>query len=256
MKNMTFIKIIILLVCICSFNKVSASTLNIGQVDTTKKIYDYANLITKDEEQELYNKITKIIDKYDIDVVITTVDEKTNDKMTASDFLIYFYDYFGFGIGDDDSGIILIIDMKNREFNISTIGSVQDIVSDYDIENILDKMEPDMKSGNYFEAATSFLKSVEKQYYNHKYGPPFLWISTIIAALILAYIMLTHEKKKLKLISNELEASNYLQNPQINYATDNLVDTKTVVIPHPKKYSSTSSGSSSGGRHNISGRKF
>lgn len=51
-------------------------------VDETKKIYDYANLITDEEEIELYNKVQEFINKYNMDMVIVTINSK-------SEILIY-----------------------------------------------------------------------------------------------------------------------------------------------------------------------
>ena len=254
-QNKIFIKVITLLVCIFILPKVNAIT--IPPVDTDQKIYDYANLFTEEEEKELFNKVDKIINKYKVDVVVTTIDSTINPLNTTAEFLEYFYDTAGFGIGDDDNGIILVIDMKNREYNISAIGKTQDIITESRVENILDVMDYHMQNGDYYKAVESFINQTDKFDSHHKYGPPLLWISTLIVALIFAFIMLRKEKKKLKLINDTLEATNYLQNPEIEYQDDDLVNTRTRVIVHPKNNNLGSSRrSSSGSRHRISGRKF
>lgn len=253
MKRNKFILILICLITIFSFSKVKATAItNQYVVNTSLKIYDYANLYTDDEEKELYNTITKIIDKYDTDVAIATI--ISNPKSTTRQFAEDFYDDNNFGKGSDKEGLILVIDMENREYYIVTTGETMKIINDYRIESILDIMESNMKAGNYYEAASSFLKETKNYYSYHKYGHPLVWIGALVAAIIFAIIRLNIEKKKLKLINDSLEASNYLIDQTIEQQNDDLVNTHTRVY-----YRSSSSGGGSGGgggSHGGGGRSF
>ena len=50
--------------------------------DNTIKVYDYAQVLTSDEEDKLKNEVNKYIDEYNMDMVLVTVKhhEKFNTK--------------------------------------------------------------------------------------------------------------------------------------------------------------------------------
>jgi len=159
------------------------------------------------------------------------------------------------GIGEDRNGILLVIDMQNREFYILTNGFVHQLINDSRIELVLDKMKPSMRDGDYNSAINSFLKEINKYYKYHKYGPPYLWIGAFIVAVIMAFVALSHEKKKLKLISDALNANNYFVDKEIENKIDKHTNTRTRVIHHPR--SSSGGGSfSGGGSRGGGGRSF
>ena len=74
-------------------------------------VFDEANLLLEDEEESLNLKANNLSDKYNMDIVIVT----TNDTMGKSsrDFADDYFDYGGFGVGEDYSGILFLIDMDN-----------------------------------------------------------------------------------------------------------------------------------------------
>jgi hypothetical protein len=92
-------------------------------------------------------------------------------------------------------------------------------------------MESNMKKGNYDEAISIFLNQIEKYQKYHLYGPPYLWIISIIVAIGIAVYALTLEKNKLKLITTDLNANNYFQDQEIENQHDRLTNTQTKVIP-------------------------
>ena len=225
-----------------------------------KKLYDYANLYSDSEEEKLEEKINEIIKKYDTEVVVMTTD--FNGSYDTRSEAIEFYDGNGFGADPEGTGTILVIDMNIRNYYILTTGKNLKIINDFRVENILDKMEVDMISGNYFKATDSFLDEVNKYESYHKYGPPFLWIGAIILAAILSFFSLMKERKKLKMIKDDLDASNYFIDNIVDEQDDILTDTKTSHIYHSSSSSSgggRSGGFSSGGggrSHGGGGRRF
>ena len=59
--------------------------------DTTKKVYDYANVLSENEEKILKEKALEFIDKYNMDMVLVTV--KHHEKRTTQAYAQDFYDY-------------------------------------------------------------------------------------------------------------------------------------------------------------------
>lgn len=229
-------------------------------VTLDKKLYDYADLYSESEEEKLEEKIRKIIKKYNTEVVVMTTD--FNGTYDTRSVAIEFYDGNGFGADSEGTGTILVIDMYARNYYILTTGKNLKIINDFRVESILDKMEGNMISGNYFQATDSFLDEVNKYESYHKYGPPFLWIGALIIAGILSFFSLMKERKKLKMIKDDLDASNYFIDNIVDEQEDVLTDTKTRHIYHSSSSSSgggRSGGFSSGGggrSHGGGGRRF
>ena len=65
---------------------VREAALSTPKVDASEKVYDFADLLTDEEEQDLYEKITKFINKNKMDMVIVTIYEnKKNSSMDYAD---------------------------------------------------------------------------------------------------------------------------------------------------------------------------
>ncbi|MBE6150354.1 MAG: TPM domain-containing protein [Firmicutes bacterium] len=250
MNKKNILKLLILVLLLTFFPKIA-----FAQENLIKKAHvnDYADILEDDDEKELTKTIKEYIEKYDLDIAVTTTN--TSYFMTTKQFANKFYDQNNMGIGEDRNGILLVIDMQNREFYILTNGFVHQLINDSRIELVLDKMEPSMRDGDYNSAINSFLKEINKYYKYHKYGPPYLWIGAFIVAVIMAFVALSHEKKKLKLISDALNANNYFVDKEIENKIDKHTNTRTRVIHHPR--SSSGGGSfSGGGSRGGGGRSF
>lgn len=230
-------------------------------VTRDKKLYDYADLYSETEEQEITKKIDKIIKRYDTELVVMTTD--FNGIYDTRSIAINFYDGNNFGSDDEGTGTILVIDMNSRNYYILTTGDNVKIINDYRVEKILDKMYNSMLSGNYYAATNSFLNEVNKYESYHKYGPPYIWIGALVLAGIFAFSALLKERKKLQMIKDDLDASNYFIDNYVDEQDDILLDTKVRHIYHSSGSSSgrggRSGGFSSGGggrSHGGGGRRF
>lgn len=133
------------------------------------KVYDEALLFTEDEKDELQKMCVESAESTKLDVVVATIDdsEGKSSMVYADDF----YDDMGFGYDQGASGLIMLIDMDNREIYISTAGIAIEYFNDNDIDNILTDMDDFMASADYFDAAVMFINDVNNhvKYINSKY---------------------------------------------------------------------------------------
>lgn len=129
---------------------------NTPVVDKTKKIYDYANLLTSTEESDLYNEITEFINTYNMDMAVVTINE--NNKSSSMAYADDFYDYNDFGIGSSKSGLLFLIDMDNRNMWISTTGSAIQMYTDARIDAILDYTYEKISEQDYYGCSSEFVK--------------------------------------------------------------------------------------------------
>lgn len=134
---------------------VKKAALATPKVDESEKIYDFANLFTASQEDELFKKVAEYIDQYDMDMVIVTINN--NNKVSSESYADDFYDYNYFGIGNTHDGILLLIDMDNRVASISTTGNAILMYDDSRINNILDYVETELKSSYYYNGALKFI---------------------------------------------------------------------------------------------------
>ena len=84
------------------------------------RVFDEAGLFSAEEVQELETRIDEVRDSQDADLAVLTVEDAQGES--AESYADDFYDSHGLGVGDDASGILLSIDMDNREIYVSTTG--------------------------------------------------------------------------------------------------------------------------------------
>lgn len=126
--------------------------------DTEPKIYDDADLFTDSEEEELQESLVSTAKRIKLDLVIVTTDynEGKESLLYASDF----YDDNGFGYDYDcGSGVILLIDMDNREVAISTAGVCR-VYLDSMTDDMTDEIAPYLSDREYMKAARYFISKV------------------------------------------------------------------------------------------------
>ena len=119
-------RILILLLCfvlICPLMTVQAAM---------PKIIDDAGLLWYEEAELLESMAQDIVEEYGMDVVILTVNS-TNGTYIET-FADDFYDYNGYGIGEDASGVLLVLAMDTREWAISTCGDAIYAITDFGVQ--------------------------------------------------------------------------------------------------------------------------
>ena len=126
------------------------------------RVVDDAGLLTSQEAAMLESYADEIALNYDMDAVIVTVDSL--DGKSAESYADDYFDFGGYGIGSDASGILLLVSMNEREWAVSTCGNAIAAVTGSEIDDILDDILDDLSDGDYYRAFNGFLSRVEKQY--------------------------------------------------------------------------------------------
>ena len=123
------------------------------EVDNTIKLYDYADLITDDEENEVSLLINNYIEKYKMDLAIITLDKNTYGKDFESTkvYAVDFYNYNNFGLNDTKDGVVVIIDKDTNNNHISTFGKAQDIYDSQDVNAINNSISTFISEENYYQ---------------------------------------------------------------------------------------------------------
>lgn len=135
-----------------------------GESDNVK---DSLNLLKEEELRDVQSLIEGAVRDYNLDVVIVMTDD-TKGK-SSMEFADDYYDYNGFGVGEDYSGLLMLINMKEREIWISTTGRAIDIYTDTRISDMVSAVGGFLSNGDYYNGCKMFVSKV--RYYAEKGVP-------------------------------------------------------------------------------------
>jgi uncharacterized protein len=123
--------------------------------DYLRMVVDDADLLTDSEEASLAERIGFIVEQYNFDVVILTVN--SIDGQTPEAFADDYYDYNDYR----DDGVLFLLNMGERDWYISTKGYGITAFTDYGIQQTGSNVLPSLGEGNYFQAFSIFLDDAE-----------------------------------------------------------------------------------------------
>lgn len=139
----------------------------IGQVTVSaadlKNVKDIGKYLSDNEATNLQTDIDGVVKKYGLDVVVVIT--KDTEGKSSRDFADDYYDSKGYGVGNDHSGLLMLINMGKREVWISTTGKAIDIFTDSRISSMVKNVTTPLSSAKYYDACSTFLKDV-KNYAN------------------------------------------------------------------------------------------
>lgn len=241
---------------------------NSADADDDRRVFDQAGLLKEDEIEAFEQEISEIRNKAKIDVVVVTADD-TGSK-TTTEYADDFYNYNGFGFGEDYSGVLFLIDMDNRQITISTAGIMRRYLTDSRIETMLDRAYPGIKSGQYGSSIKSFLKDTRTYYQKGIQAGQYLydtetgkisvyrsirWYEALLAvgaSIFTAWISCVHIINQYSMKKQRKQASDfnlaYRADCQLamNHQSDRLLNKHVSQTIIPRSNSSGGGGSSSG----------
>lgn len=145
-------KLLVLLICIML-------CLSFGAQAEPSRVVDNAGLFSADEEAALYGLITDFQQETGMDFVIYTSEDAHEEGRQAA-IADDFYDYGGYGLDEEASGILYFIDMYERIPYISTTGVMIDYMTDERIDAAHEASYDFLASGQYADAAAQMIYSV------------------------------------------------------------------------------------------------
>ena len=119
---------------------------------TTQYLYDSAELMSSDEQDYVNEYLAELSQSLNFDIIAVTTYGYSQSDITS--FADDFYDYGGFGYGEDHDGVIFVIDMQGREFVLVTTGYGTEAITDYGENLIYDAMYDNIRNGDYVTAFT------------------------------------------------------------------------------------------------------
>ena len=244
------------------------------------QIVDYAGLLTEEERLALENEALRISETYDMDVTVCL--SNTLDGKEPVDAADDFFDYNGYGRGEDRSGIVFYIAMESRDWWVSTRGRGIDVFNDGTIEYIFNDMSYWLSSGDFYAAFTNYLNDCEEclrceangepipgaddPFEPYPYDPdnpdgpyvpsgptrnpalhPFSALLAIGAGFLLSMIPIGSMKKQINNVSFQNSATGYAKRDSLNLRNSQDIFLYQNVSKTPIVRNESSSGSSGGG---------
>ena len=157
-SNRRILLLCTLLVCLVSMLMIRFSAAAeenvIPETRQLPRLVDRADLLSELEEEELEARLDEISERQQADVVVVTVNSL--DGKSAQDYADDFYDYNGYGIGTDKSGILLLVSMEARDWHITTTGFGIRAITDAGLDYISDQFLPYLSDGEYLDAFETY----------------------------------------------------------------------------------------------------
>lgn len=257
-----------LAVCLCLALAVTAFA-----ESSLPRLVDNADLLSESEEQALLSKLDSISQKHQLDVVVVTTD--TLDGKSAMAYADDFFDYNGYGFGDDGDGILLLVSMGTREWHMSTKGYGITAFTDAGLDHMADQFLTDLSDGYYYDAFVTYADLCDDFIAQANAGTPYdyntlpkepfhfgasLLISVVIG-FVIALVSTGAMKSELNSVRRQPRADHYVRNNSldINLSQDFYLYrqvSRTVKSQETGSGGSSVHRSSSGSMHGGRGGRF
>jgi len=259
--------------------QIEANPVVIRDPATLTLLMDEANLLTENYASQLREKLVRLSNKNQADIVIVTVNSLSG--MSPMEFADDYFDYNGYGQGPNHDGLLLLISMEDRDWWVSTTGSAIYAFTDAGIDFIGEQMLSNgLSTGDYASAFDTFANLADRFFKQAAKGAPFdlghmpkvpgdltLWtFMGLVGGLFIALFATGRMKKQLISVKMQKLAADYILpgSFRLSYSNDqflrkNLSQTVREVATSSSSGggggSSTHSGSS-GSSHGGGGGKF
>ena len=235
------------------------------------RLVDGADLLDMEEEKDLLEQLDEISERQQCDVAVVTTDSL--DGKTPEAYADDFYDYNGYGMGEDNDGMLLLVSMENRKWHISTCGFGIEALTDAGIEYISENFLPDLSDGNYGDAFQIYASLCDDFITQAKEGNAYdvgnmpkgkvslLWIPvSLLIGLVIALVVTGCMRAQLKTVRRQAAAANYMKPGSMNLKVSRDIFLYRTVTrterPKENEGGSSTHSSSSGETHGGGGGSF
>ena len=246
-------------------------------VDSSLKIYDFADILNPDEEKELKSLIDCFISDTGLDFAFVSFDMDYSSDNDNEEYAKDFYDYNDFGLNSENNGGIVLFRnnySSDPYYGAVLTGEAQFYCQEGCLDNLLNNIHSSFSSRNYKDGITEFIHMFnsnysngydEDKYYIDENGllvekKTLNYVPSIISGAFGTLLGMLGLVKKNKMVKKASNANDYLIKSSVEYInkTDKMVSTITT---HHKISSDSHGGSShsgfgssgvghiSGGRH-------
>ncbi len=241
------------------------------------RISDSAAMFSKSEAKELEKTAAEIAERYGVDVVIHTA--RSDCGMGTDNYAKAFYQYGGYGLFNDYSGVLLVMFDEDAYYTVYTEGDVPSVFSDYDaMDRLTERSESAAyNAGSAYAGAEEYLKTLDKALKSNKVAKStgswiFSGVLSAIVGLLSGTVSRSSAAASMKTVRTAFDSNDYLVDGsfKVLHSYDKFVDVTTTRVYSPPQQKQQGGGapgggvstfngghiSSSGSSHSGSGGKF
>lgn len=216
-------------------------------------VVDNADVLTDEEEAYFLERCQAFTDEYKCEIAIVTITDL--EGKTAQEYADDFYDYNGYGYGENKDGLLcLYLDGEEGQRNatLTTSGTAQMNIGDDEIEDILLAIAGSAKFGEFKDAFDWYIDLAEEAV---KPVPPLFWLLICLAVgMVIGLIITNSMASKNYSVHKKDTAADYVREGtlMITGRNDIFKNTRVNVTPKPKSNSGGKSSGSNGSTHTSS----
>ena len=228
-------------------------------------LVDEAGLLSEEESSTLINKLEEISQRQKNEVAVVTVNSL--EGKTAEAYADDYYDYNGYGYGENDDGLLLLVSMGEREWAVTTYGYCHTVAfTDAGLDYISSEFRRKLSSGEYAKAFDCFADLCDDFLTQAATGEPYdvdnmpkgkvspFWLYTdLVVAFFISFGIVKGKSRNLKSVKKQESAKAYERRGSLSLrrSTDSFVN-RIVMQKTIRNEKNSSSGSSGGSSSHIS----
>ena len=216
-------------------------------------VFDEADLLSEAEEAALQERLYEITKAQSCSVAVVTV--SSVGARTPAAYAASYYRAHSIGYGKEDSGVMLLIVLSTRDYEIYTCGEGYDRLDDGDLDDIEEAILPHLKNNDFSGAFAAFADACEEGLDERFDLLGNLLVAVAIGAIVSVAVM-QGMKGQLKSVRPRREAAEYVREGSfvLHRSHDRFLYRN--VVRTRRASSSSSSGGRSSGRSGSRGGKF
>ncbi|MCL2834184.1 MAG: TPM domain-containing protein [Treponema sp.] len=223
-----------------------------------RHIVDSAGILSQSQIADLEQMLDSVSQAYHFDLAIAAV--KDTGGKTATAYADDYYDYGGYGYGENRDGCLFLQVTETREYAFSSTGSGIKLLNPYANSVLVKKMIPLMTAGDYYGAYTAYINfwkeilnlAANNRNYNFFYKNSIaLTAGAWALAFLIGFLIITSWKKGMNTALMQTKASAYIVNGSLNFTLQKDRFLYSVVSKSERQQSGSSGGGN--GRTGSSG---
>lgn len=249
---------------------------------TNALVTDTAGLLSASDTASLNAVAEKMSETYGVEVAILIVPTVNGQDITR--YADDAYDYLGYGAGEGDDGLLLVIAAQDREYSMSGYGAGKQAFTDYGMLMLEDALVNKLRNNDWVGGCYAFYETADPLLaawqsgnpigwtdpdptmkpipaaptptpapsfmYNPKGLAPFWYVFALVGGFLLAFIPVSKMKNKvIESVKANRDAAQYEKENAFGvYAhEDTLINTSVSRMPKPQQPTYTGGGGGGGG---------
>ena len=257
MKKRIFSLILSLTVAVALFLPVAAyaASTDVSTEVDAEYVFDVYGLLTNSEQRKLENRAEEISEQYGCGVYIVIVDDYEDYAYYVETAAEYIYEDTGLGMGSKRDGVMLLLSMYDRDYDIVAYGYGNTAFTDYGKERVAEEFKDDFRSNDWYNGLNDYLNICERYL---GYRVLFKAALIVLVPMIVAGIVVGIFWSQMKSVRLAGRAAEYVAPGGLDVQVSEDVYTHTSVNRIRRERSSNSGGGgtsvNSGGFSHSSGK--